>query len=138
MKRKTIKAADLFCGAGGSSTGLRQACEVLGLTLDLIAVNHWDIAIDTHSANHPDAEHLCANLDNVDPRKIVPGSKLDLLIASPECTYHSNARGGTPINDQSRASAYRITEWIDHVEVEHVLIENVLEKDLSRLSSRCY
>jgi DNA (cytosine-5)-methyltransferase 1 len=125
--KRTIKAADLFCGAGGSSTGLRQACEALGLPLNLIAVNHWDIAISTHTANHPEADHLCTDLNSVDPRKIVPGGRLDLLIASPECTHHSIARGGKPINDQSRASAWRITEWASQITIDHILIENVKE-----------
>lgn len=42
MKKKII-AADLFCGGGGSSTGLAQACKKMGFDLDLVAVNHWDI-----------------------------------------------------------------------------------------------
>jgi DNA (cytosine-5)-methyltransferase 1 len=126
-KSKTIIAADLFCGAGGTSTGLRQACERQGIDLTLIAINHWEIAISTHSANHPDADHHCANLDTVDPRKLVPNGKLDLLVASPECVHHSNARGGMPINDQSRASAWRVVEWLSQVKVERVLIENVPE-----------
>ncbi len=33
---------------------------------------------------------------------------LDILIASPECTHHSNARGGKPCSDQSRASGWHI------------------------------
>src|SRR5262249_11293764 len=53
--------------------------------LKLIAVNHWDVAIATHTHNHPEANHLCANLDSVDPRQLVPNGKLDLLVASPEC-----------------------------------------------------
>lgn len=122
---KTVLAADLFCGAGGTSTGLRQACEAIGINLKLVAVNHWQLAISTHSANHPEADHHCTSLDNVDPRKLVPGGKLDLLVASPECTHHSRARGGKPINDQSRASAWRITEWASQLEIKHILIENV-------------
>lgn len=127
MKHAKITVADLFCGAGGTSTGLRQACERLGLQLNLLAVNHWDIAIQTHSKNHPYAEHLCSTLDSVDPRKVVPSGRLDLLIASPECTHHSIARGGKPIHDQSRASAWRIVEWCSQIHVDHILIENVKE-----------
>lgn len=126
MPRKII-AADLFCGAGGTSTGLLAACEAAGVPLQLVAVNHWDIAISTHAKNHPHAEHLCSNLDNVDPRKLVQGGVLDLLVASPECTHHSVARGGKPINDQSRASAWRVVEWCSQITVNHVLIENVKE-----------
>lgn len=124
---KIIKAADLFCGAGGTSTGLIQAADKLGLDVQLLAINHWSVAISTHSANHPAASHLCENLDNVDPRKVVPGGYLDLLVASPECTFHSRARGGRPIQDQSRASAWHILRWAEALYIENILVENVPE-----------
>lgn len=122
-----IKAADLFCGAGGSSSGLRRACASRGFELDLLAVNHWSVAIETHTQNHPDATHLCETLDGVDPRKVVPGRFLNLLIASPECTHHSLARGGKPIHDQSRASAWHICRWAEALKINNILIENVKE-----------
>lgn len=123
----TIYAADLFCGAGGTSTGLLKACEDLGCKLDLLAVNHWDIAIATHSVNHPYAHHICESLDNVNPRKAVPRGALDILIASPECTHHSNARGGKPCSDQSRASAWHVLRWAEALRIDNILIENVKE-----------
>lgn len=122
-----IFAADLFCGAGGSSTGLIQAANSLGLNLNLLAVNHWQVAVQTHSANHPWARHLCADLSTIDPSKAIPNGKLDLLIASPECTHHSNARGGKPCSDQSRASAWHILHWAERLRIEHILVENVKE-----------
>lgn len=127
MKRRSVSIADLFCGAGGTSTGARHACDDLGLELELLAVNHWDVAIATHSANHPDARHLCENLDSVDPRKLFPGRRLNLLCASPECTHHSVARGGRPINDQSRTSAWHIVRWAEALYIDSLLIENVPE-----------
>jgi len=127
MSSKTIFAADLFCGAGGTSTGLLKACDDLGYKLNLLAVNHWDIAIATHSANHPYARHICENLDNVNPRKAVPSGALDILIASPECTHHSNARGGKPCSDQSRASGWHILRWAEALRIDNILIENVKE-----------
>ncbi len=120
-------AVDLFCGAGGTSTGLVKAIQGKGLTLKLLAINHWGIAIDTHTRNYPWADHLCEDLDNVNPRKVVPGGKLDLLVASPECTYHSRAKGGRPINDQSRASAFHVLRWAEALYIENILIENVPE-----------
>lgn len=122
-----IVAADLFCGAGGSSTGLVQAATARGLALNLLAVNHWKIAVETHTLNHPWARHLCADLSQVDPSKAIPGGRLDLLIASPECTHHSVARGGKPCSDQSRASAWHVLHWVERLRVERVLIENVKE-----------
>jgi DNA (cytosine-5)-methyltransferase 1 len=122
-----IFAADLFCGAGGTSTGLIQAAQALGLDVNLLAINHWNLAIATHSANHPGVEHRCEDLDNVNPRKVVPGGYLDLLVASPECMSHSRARGGTPKNDQSRATAFHVLRWAEALYVKDILIENVPE-----------
>jgi site-specific DNA-cytosine methylase len=85
----TIKAADLFCGAGGASTGLMRAAAALGVKVDLLAVNHWPTAVETHSLNHPGVRHLCEEVDKINPREAVPGGRLHLLLAGPECTHHS-------------------------------------------------
>lgn len=122
-----IRAADLFCGAGGTSSGLRLAARELGLDVRLVAVNHWPVAIQTHTANHPDAIHLCADLDAIAPRAVVPEGKLDVLIASPECTHHSNARGGKPVEDQKRASAWHVLRWAEALSPDTILVENVRE-----------
>lgn len=119
--------ADLFCGAGGTSTGVAQACIELDRVVELLAINHWQTAINTHTANHPWARHMCANIEAIDPRKAIPGGLLDLLVASPECIWHSTARGGKPINDQARASAWRVLEWCERLHVSNILIENVPE-----------
>lgn len=124
---KTFFAADLFCGAGGTSTGLLLAAAELGRNVDLLAVNHWNLAIDTHTLNHPGVRHLCESLDHVDMARVIPGGRLDLLVASPECTHHSRARGGKPCSDQSRASAWKIVDWVAKLHVENLLIENVAE-----------
>ena len=126
-KRRTIHAADLFCGAGGTSKGLRRACERLSRQLQLTAINHWPTAIDTHRTNEPGARHICERLERVDPRHVVPGGQLDLLMASPECTHHSNARGGRPVSDQQRASAWIVLRWAEALYIRSILIENVPE-----------
>ncbi len=122
-----IQAADLFCGAGGSTTGLLRSADVLGVNVSMLAVNHWDRAIESHFANHPGVRHLCESLDSVDPRKVIPGGKLDVLTASPECTHHSIARGGMPCADQSRASAWHVARWAEAVRPEYIVVENVRE-----------
>lgn len=125
--KKTIIAADLFCGAGGSSTGLLEAVGQLGFDLDLVAVNHWDIAIATHTENHSHARHLCQSIDTIQPESLFPGKRLHLLLASPECTDHSNAKGGKPRSDQKRADAWLLMRWIEKLYVENIIIENVKE-----------
>jgi DNA (cytosine-5)-methyltransferase 1 len=121
-------AGDLFCGGGGFSKGFGRACEALGIkNVRLIAVNHSQAAIETHKANHPWAEHHCARVDQLDPRKLVPEGRMKILIASPECTNHANARGGRPINDQSRSTAWDIVKWAQELYIENIIIENVRE-----------
>ncbi|MFC7246045.1 DNA cytosine methyltransferase [Catellatospora aurea] len=81
----SLTFTDIFCGAGGSSIGLTAA----GLELTL-AANHWRTAIDTHAANFPHAEHLCADVNNYDMRAL---PRTDVLWASPICTEASPAGG---------------------------------------------
>lgn len=124
---KTLTIADLFCGAGGTSTGAVQAAESLGYRVDLTAVNHWDRAVETHSANHPEARHYCASVDSLNPRLLFPDGDLDILWASPECTHHSRARGGKPIHEQSRATAWCVTRWAEALRPSCIFVENVPE-----------
>lgn len=122
-----IICVDLFCGAGGASAGLVEAAQELGLEVELIAINHWPAAIATHSANYPWARHICARIDQVRPREVVPGGRVHLMIAGPECTHHSIARGGRPVDDQKRVPAWGILPWLADLYVENLIIENVPE-----------
>ena len=122
-----VEVADLFCGAGGSSTGAQKAIESLGAVMKLRAINHWNVAIDTHARNHPDAIHVIEDVSVAKPQEIVPDGHLDILMASPECTYHSRARGGKPINDQGRMNPWVIHRWLTELDISHALIENVPE-----------
>lgn len=125
--RRDLLIADLWCGAGGTSTGLRRSALALGLRYQLVAVNHWPVAVETHSRMHPGQRHHCADLENARPRELVPEGYLDLLIASPTCTYHSRARGGRPIHDQMRMDPWHVVRWCTDLRVRRLLIENVPE-----------
>lgn len=123
-----ITGADLFCGAGGFTAGALHALAQLGLSVaDFLAVNHWPVAIATHSLNHPGVRHLCNDIDDVRPEQAVPHGRLDLLLASPECTHFSNARGGKPVSDQRRSSANNVLTWCEMLDVREVIVENVPE-----------
>ena len=124
---ETYLVADLFCGAGGSSTGAQKAITDIGGSMELVAVNHWNTAIATHSRNHPTAKHVIEDVNRVKPELAVEGGYLDILMASPECTYHSRARGGKPVHDQGRMNPWIIHDWLTKLDVRCVLIENVPE-----------
>lgn len=117
-----LRAADLFCGAGGSTTG----AEASGKVKVVLAVNHWRTAIYSHQANHPETRHICAKIDDIDPRHDdLP--KFDILMASPECTHHSIARGGRPVEDQKRATPWHVCAWAEACRPKWIVIENVRE-----------
>lgn len=126
MARKML-VADLLCGAGGSSTGCGRALADLGLSMELVCVNHWPVAIETHQRNHPEARHYVQDIASVRPHLIVPEGYLDLLMASPTCTHHSVARGGKPTSDQQRSDPWHIITWLTELRVKRMIIENVWE-----------
>jgi DNA (cytosine-5)-methyltransferase 1 len=129
QRARAVRVADLFCGAGGMSTGAGRALRDLGLRMDLIGVNHWPVAIETNRRNHADhAERIhCANLETARPLELVPEGKLDLLMAAPSCVFHSRARGGRPVNDQQRMDPWHVVRWCTELRVKRILIENVPE-----------
>jgi DNA (cytosine-5)-methyltransferase 1 len=120
----TIHAVDLFCGAGGTLEGLSQTCADLGYELDVVAVNHWETAIETHRRNHP-GDHHVSKVEELHPPDVA--DDVDLLIASPECTHFSVARGGKPVNEQKRASPWHVLDWVEKLQPANVLLENVRE-----------
>jgi DNA (cytosine-5)-methyltransferase 1 len=80
MKSRKILASDHYCGGGGTSTGLVEACRELGIEVDLLAINHWQVAIDTHTKAHPWARHMCNSLVSIKPREAIPGGRLIELL----------------------------------------------------------
>jgi DNA (cytosine-5)-methyltransferase 1 len=125
-----ITVTDLFCGAGGSSIG----AEAAGATLRM-AANHWRLAIETHNSNFPDADHDCADVSQVNPRRY---PRTDVLIASPECTNHSSAKTNKTYatiwdpnadaqEERSRATMWDVPRFAEHHRYELVIVENVVE-----------
>lgn len=84
----SVTLTDLFCGAGGSSLGATMAGGELRLGL-----NHSQAAIDTHSHNFPCADHDCEDVASLTTAQIRRYPDSDILLASPECTGHSLAKG---------------------------------------------
>ena len=128
----TLTATDLFCGAGGSSLG----AEVAGVRLAMGA-NHWPKAIEVHQDNFPDAAHDCADISQVNPRRY---PSTDLLLASPECTNHSSAKGVSRKKqdpsffdspdlgaERSRATMWDVHRFVEQHRYAAVVVENVVD-----------
>lgn len=119
---------DLFAGGGGASTGIEQA---IGRHVD-IAVNHDPEAVSLHEANHPQTRHFVSDVFEVDPRTVTGGQAVGLLWASPDCTFHSKARGGKPYRDRNKARrrrglAWVVCKWAREVMPRVICLENVEE-----------
>lgn len=124
MSARPFRVVDLFAGAGGSGTAAKRAADAIGVELQLTAINHWKTAIHSHEINHPWAKHLCASVQGMRWGKTVPGD-IDLLIAGPECINHSMAKGGRPLDDESRSSAWAVVEAAEAKRPKYILVENV-------------
>lgn len=112
---------DEFACGGGMSEAIEQA---IGRHVD-IAVNHDDDACSMHAANHPQTEHHWKDVFEVCPRKATRGRAVGLLHLSPDCTHHSQARGGQPRSKQLRGLAWVAVRWAGVKHPRIISLENV-------------
>jgi Site-specific DNA methylase len=136
-KNVRLLYVDLFCGAGGTSTGVesaktngKQCAKVIG------CVNHDKNAITSHAENHPEALHFTEDIRTLelspliehikDMREVYPNAYL-VLWASLECTNFSKAKGGLPRDADSRTLAEHLFRYIDAIDPDFIQIENVEE-----------
>lgn len=109
---------DLFAGMGGFTSG----AEAAGVRV-LYAVNHWELAVEIHAANHPDTLHERENIHVVD-WTAVPAH--DLMLASPACTGHTPARGKErPSHDAARGTAWGVINAAEVHTPDFIVVENV-------------
>lgn len=114
---------DNFAGGGGASTGIELAT---GRSVD-IAINHDPAAIAMHRANHPETEHYCENVWEVDPREACGNRKVALAWFSPDCKHFSKAKGSKPVEKSIRGLAWVAIRWAKMVRPRVIMLENVEE-----------
>lgn len=114
---------DSFAGGGGASTGIEMATKV---SVD-IAINHDPEAIRMHKTNHPDTEHYCESVWDVDPVKACGGHPVALAWFSPDCKHFSKAKGGKPKDKNIRGLAWVALRWAGKVRPRVIMLENVEE-----------
>lgn len=128
---------DLFCGAGGTSTGVELATLHGEKCAKVIAcVNHDAHAIASHLANHPGAVHFTEDIRTLEVSPLVEIAKREreqnpqarlVLWASLECTNFSRAKGGMPRDADSRTLADHLFRYIEALKPDYIQIENVEE-----------
>lgn len=129
----SLNATDLYCGAGGSSTGI----SLTGIGI-LSAANHWERAIETHKQNHPQTRHYIMDIRDADPRQF---PYTPLLWASPTCNAHTLSAGRRRQNDgqlsmfeeeqdsleRERATMGDVIRFTEHHRYQAVVVENVVD-----------
>jgi DNA (cytosine-5)-methyltransferase 1 len=118
--KRPITGFDLFCGGGGSSLGARMAgVQLLG------GIDLWPIATAAYEAN-VGARTWCQPIEDVDPAEVKNAvGKIDLLLASPECTNHSVAKGKAPRCEKSRRTAFQVIRFAKTLKPRWIVVENV-------------
>jgi site-specific DNA-cytosine methylase len=114
---------DNFAGGGGASTGIKLA---IGRDVD-VAVNHDEEAVLMHLANHPNTQHYCEDVWNVDPKAACGGQPVGLAWFSPDCKHFSKAKGTKPVSKNVRGLAWLAVKWAKAVKPRIIMLENVEE-----------
>jgi len=137
MEKIRLLYVDLFCGAGGTSTGVEYARLHGEKCAKVVAcVNHDANAIASHQANHPDTLHFTEDIRTLELSPMVNHLKMMkmkypdaavVLWASLECTNFSKAKGGMPRDADSRTLAEHLYRYIEAIHPNYIQIENVEE-----------
>lgn len=122
MTKSKVKAIDMFCGAGGSSWGAKSA----GIEI-VAAFDMWPVAELVYKDNFPGTRFYCDKLENIDPFQLTKEiGQIDLILASPECTNHSVAKGNKPRCEKSKETALQVIRFAKAFKPRWIVIENVV------------
>lgn len=141
MQNIKLIYVDLFCGGGGTTTGVHSA-RIDGRKCAIVAacVNHDEKAIQSHKSNHKQTLHFTEDItllysssrmgklvSHVQKMQAEHTEAKLVLWASLECTNFSKAKGGQPRDADSRTLAHHLFPYIHVLNPDMIQIENVEE-----------
>lgn len=136
----TLEIADLFCGCGGMSLGVREGLRVVGLRAKFrFAVDTCEESLDVYADNFDISSNDCHHQDISD---LLPGGlgepsseteseikadlgSLDIVVAGPPCQGHSDLNNHSRRDDERNSLYLRVVRFVELVTPRIVLIENV-------------
>ena len=118
-----MRTLDLFSGGGGSAWGAQAAGAEI-----VCGIDAWDLAAKTFEANFRSARGINLILDEDSCPKLVPDlGTIDLILASPECTNHTCARGSRPRDEGSKRTARYVLNFAKGLNPRWIVLENVVQ-----------
>ncbi len=122
-EQKGLRALDLFAGGGGSS------CGAVAAGVDVVAaIDAWELACTTFQDNNPKARVYPKTCEELDPAAIGKEvGKIDLILASPECTNHTCAKGNGKRSEASRNTAFQVSRYAAVLKPRWIVVENVIQ-----------
>lgn len=130
IKANGLNVIDLFCGAGGSSSGFKLA----GFNL-IGALDVNKAAAKTHELNFPSCKTVIGDITKLSPEEfeeIINHQQVDIVIGSPPCqTFSSLSQGkirslGKNIKHDIRNYFYKnYLDYVSYFKPKFFLMENV-------------
>src|SRR5947199_6817318 len=141
MDRKTLAVADVFCGAGGLSTGFASANawwdDAQGEGFDVVFATDRDKqAIRTFRANHfsnvsldqEDPRAFCGDVSLVNAERVLaatrPIDKIDVLVGGPSCQGVSPAGLRNPA-DKRNQMMLSFARLVQELQPQWIIVENL-------------
>jgi DNA (cytosine-5)-methyltransferase 1 len=127
-----LNVIDLFCGAGGFSTGFTEAGFNIVLGIDVV-----ERFVETFKKNHPQAQVICGDIrqisvDNI--RKTIGAKKIHVIIGGPPCQGFSMAGRRDP-KDPRNSLFMEFVRIVDGIKPPFFVMENVRGLLASRTAS---
>jgi DNA (cytosine-5)-methyltransferase 1 len=90
-------------------------------------IDLWPTAIETYGLNFPGAKTWRRRIECLSAKQVARTvGKIDLLLASPECTNHSVAKGNAPRCEFSRRTAFEVIRFAKAMQPRWLIVENVV------------
>lgn len=136
--RGSVRIVDLFCGAGGASLGVDEACRALNLQpVHVFASDISEDALATYMRNFAPTSTCSSPIESLlDGRlsaRLTSSEKafqkrlgqIDLAIGGPPCQGHSNLNNHTRRDDPKNSLYARMARLAEVVRPTTLIIENV-------------
>lgn len=136
--KKTIRMVDLFCGCGGLTLGIREACRALGCGFQSvyssdINLNALNVYRDNFSPIIADSSPIESVVNADLGEKLTPEETefkqklgdIDIVVAGPPCQGNSDLNNHTRRTDSRNLLYLRAVRCVEVLQPNSVIIENV-------------